>query len=419
MMKRGGPLALTVIFTTILIDFMGYLILVPVLPEYLESLNADRTDQGLAIGLYMFALVLALPIWGWVTDRVGRRPVLVTCLVGTSLSFALMANATSLQMFFVARVLQGVFGASVGTAQAYISDVTSGEGRARGFGLIGAAGSLGLLGGPLVGGLLYEVDPALVFQAPSVLALAAAAGAFFFLEESRSADYGSATWKDLLRSAVPAPLLIIFGVHRPRILLYLYLFFHFFVAFGAVEAMFPNYARERFGWEPREVGLFLSGIAIVMAVTQVRIGSLISWIGEFPLLLGGLALAGTALVAMRDVSSAWMLYGAGLGLAVGFGVVVPTFTTLFANACETVPDSGAYHAHSQAMLNLGRGTGSVLGGLVAQSLSYQTPFFLAGLTVLASIGLVVVGLPLLRAPKPATGARPASGESSSKAARIP
>ena len=232
--KRGGPIAIGVIFTTIVIDFMGYLLLVPVLPGHLRSLGADPTDQGLIIGLYMFVLVLALPIWGWIGDRLGRRPVLVTCLLGTSLSFALMANAQSLWLFYVARILQGIFGASVGTAQAYISDLTSEEERARGFGLIGAAGSLGLFTGPALGGVLYQIDPSLAFQAPSFLALLAFAGAALFLPESRGPDFGSATWMALVRSAVPAPLLILVGVHQPRILLFLYLFFHIFVAFGAV-----------------------------------------------------------------------------------------------------------------------------------------------------------------------------------------
>ena len=158
-LKRGGPIAIGVIFTTIVIDFMGYLLLVPILPGHLGSLGADPADQGWIIGLYMFVLVLALPIWGWIGDRLGRRPVLVTCLLGTSVSFALMANADSLWVFYLARVLQGIFGASVGAAQAYISDLTTEEDRARGFGLIGAAGSLGLFAGPALGGVLYEISP--------------------------------------------------------------------------------------------------------------------------------------------------------------------------------------------------------------------------------------------------------------------
>jgi MFS transporter, DHA1 family, tetracycline resistance protein len=408
-LPRGGPIAIGVIFTTIVIDFMGYLILVPVMPGHLRSLGADETDQGLIIGLYMFALVIALPIWGWIGDRLGRRPVLVTCLLGTSLSFALMANATSLWVFYFARVLQGVFGASVGTAQAYISDLTSEEDRARGFGLIGAAGSLGLFCGPALGGLLYEIDHDLPFQAPSLLALIAFAGAALFLPESRGPDFGSATWRALLRSSVPAPLLIVFGVHQPRILLYLYLFFHIFVAFGAVEAMFANYAEATFGWTSLRVGLFLTFIAVIMGVTQgLLIARLIGLFGERTLVAVGLGLAGAGMLALSGLRDLVSLGFAGLALAIGFGVVVPTFTSMFSRACGS-DETGAYHAHSQAMLNLGRGVGALVGGLLTKELNVLAPFFVGGLALMAALVIFALLLPMLRADSERQGGQPAAG----------
>ena len=396
-LRRGGRIALGVILTTILIDFMGYLLLLPVLPEHLKGLGARETsDQGLIIGLYMFALVVALPIWGWMADRVGRRPVLLTCLLGTSFSFALMAASQDLGLFYLARVLQGVFGASVGTAQAYISDLTREEDRARGFGLIGAAGSLGLLGGPALGGALYRVDPILPFQAPAVLAVVAAFGAALFLPESRGPSFGKAPAKDLLRSIVPAPLWILFGVHQPRILLYLYLFFHLFVAFGAVEAMFPNYFDVVFEWDPGQVGLFLTYVGLITAITQgLLIGRLIRVFGELPLVLGGLAIATGAMFALTQLSSLGLLALAGLALAVGFGAVVPTFTSMFSKACGD-DETGAFHAHSQAMLNLGRGVGAFLGGVVAGHLGAAAPFLLGSLALLGALGILGVASPWLR-----------------------
>ncbi len=408
-LERGGPIAIGVIFTTIVIDFMGYLLLVPVLPGHLGTLGADPTDQGWIIGLYMFVLVLALPIWGWIGDRLGRRPVLVTCLLGTSVSFALMANAETLWVFYLARVLQGIFGASVGAAQAYISDLTSEEDRARGFGLIGAAGSLGLFCGPALGGALYEIDPSLAFQAPALLALVAFAGAALFLPESRGPDFGSATWSALLRSSVPAPLLILVGVHQPRILLYLYLFFHIFVAFGAAEAMFANYAKEVFGWTAGQGGLFLTYIAVVSGLTQgFMITRLIGLFGERSLVTSGLALAAAAMLGIAGLHEVPMLLLAGFVLAVGFGLVVPTFTSMFSKVCGT-DETGAYHAHSQAMLSLGRGVGALLGGLLTKQISVAAPFFGGGLALLGGLAIFVLMQQILRVDGARRDREPAAG----------
>src|SRR5262245_21836264 len=109
--RRLRP-ALWVVFITLLLDVMGYGMLIPVLPTHLEGvLGADRTHQGLVISLYMLALVPALPVWGWMADRYGRRPVLIGCLAGTGVSFFVMAYTHSLWLFAAARILQGIFGA--------------------------------------------------------------------------------------------------------------------------------------------------------------------------------------------------------------------------------------------------------------------------------------------------------------------
>jgi len=395
-LRRGGPIAVGVIFTTILIDFMGYLFLVPVLPEFLASLGAkEKSHQGLIVALHMFAMVIALPIWGWIADRFGRRPVLLICLSGTAFSFWLMAQATDLSLFYVARILTGIFGASVGAAQAYISDLTRDEDRAKGFGLIGAAGSVGLLIGPALGGTLYKVDPSLLFLAPAGLALLAAAAAAFFLPESRGPDYGRARFGDLMRSAVPAPVWALFGVHDTRTLVYLYLFFHIFVAFGAVEAMFPNFANVAFGWDSGEVGFFLSYIAVVAAVTQgVLIGRLVRLSGEPALVVGGLAIAsiGMAGLAYSEIhSEGHILLGlGGLALAFGFGATVPTFTSLFSKACTARDESGAFHAHSQAMLNFGRGVGAYLGGVVAERIGAAAPLWMGSVALAGAFGLCLL-----------------------------
>ncbi len=122
--KRHRRLAVGIIFTTILIDFVGFSILIPVLPGFVERLGIDAFHIGLITALYALGLVLFLPLWGWISDRVGRRPVLLVSLLGTVFSFVMLAIAQTLTTVLIARFLGGFFGASIGTAQAYMTDLT-------------------------------------------------------------------------------------------------------------------------------------------------------------------------------------------------------------------------------------------------------------------------------------------------------
>jgi MFS family permease len=145
---------LLIVFVTILIDFVGFSVLVPVLPLYAERLGAAPHQVGLILAFYALAQLVFLPAWGWVSDRVGRRPVLLVSLLGTAISFALLAHADTIPMIYLARVLGGFFAASIGTAQAVVTDVTSAKERAGGMGTIGAAFGMGMILGPVLGGTL-------------------------------------------------------------------------------------------------------------------------------------------------------------------------------------------------------------------------------------------------------------------------
>ena len=136
---RSPRLVSAILFSIILIDFIGFSILIPVLPLYAQELGASPTEVGLMLALYSLGLVVFLPVWGWISDHIGRRPVLLVCLLGTAASFALLAVAETITAIYVARALGGFFGASIGTAQAYMTDITDEENRTRGMGLIGAA----------------------------------------------------------------------------------------------------------------------------------------------------------------------------------------------------------------------------------------------------------------------------------------
>jgi MFS transporter, DHA1 family, tetracycline resistance protein len=389
-------IAAGVIFATILLDFLGFSILIPVLPRHLLAFGASTFEVGLILALYMIALVLFLPFWGWIADRIGRKPVIVACLLGSAVSFALMAWADSLWMFYLARVLQGFFGTSVGAAQAYITDITSDDERTGGIGMMYAAASAGIVFGPAIGGLLYPVHPTLPFYAPAALAALACLGAALFLPESwptRTVDTG---WRNLLLVAVPTPLRILVGIHDNRTRAYLYLFLHFFAAFAALEAMFPLFASSRFGFAEWEVGLFLSFLGVALAITQgLLVGRLERAFGDVPLVIAGLALTGACMVGMSEAPSVALLLVLGLGAAVGNGLALPAFTSLFSKHCGRQDEKGEFLAHSQAMVQTGRGIGFIWGGAAFGALGPGAPFFLGGLGILGGLALFLLAQPLL------------------------
>jgi multidrug resistance protein len=379
-----------IIFATILIDFAGFSILIPVLPLFAQELGATDTEVGLLLALYSLGLVLFLPVWGWISDRIGRRPVLIICLFGTACSFAYLALAQSLAHLYVARALGGFFGASIGTAQAYMTDITDHDERARAMGLIGAAFGIGFVLGNLLGGTLQALHPGLPFYATAVLALASCILAVVFLPESRAPSAEPVAWSGLGRSLIPAPILLVVTAHSNRTRLYLYLFFHLFLAFSALEAMFAIYSSEEFGWTEINVGLFMAYLGIVIGVTQgMLIGPLTRISGAARVVEIGLALTGAGMLALPTVTGLVALMLTGAVISLGIGLVFPTFTSLFSKVCEA-HEAGEALGQSQAMAQTGRTLGAAVAGWLSQTVSHGAPITLGGLGMLAALALFLL-----------------------------
>ena len=149
---KKSPLAS--ILSIVFIDLIGFGMIIPILPLYAMRFQASEWQIGILLASYSFMQFLASPVLGWFSDRYGRKPVLLCSLIGSATGYILMANATSLAMLFMARILAGVAGASVGTASAYIADITPPENRSKRIGLIGAAFGIGFVLGPAIGGIL-------------------------------------------------------------------------------------------------------------------------------------------------------------------------------------------------------------------------------------------------------------------------
>ncbi len=378
---------LLVVFTTILIDFIGFTVLIPVLPLFAERLGASKLEIGLILTVYALAQLVFLPAWGWVSDRIGRRPVILVSLFGTVCSFVVLAFADSIGMIYFARVLAGFFAASIGTAQAVVTDVTTPTDRASGMGIIGAAFGAGMVVGPVLGGLTAGIDEKAPFYSVAGLALLNFAVAWFRLPESRPARLRAPGIAELRQSLIPTPVRLIFAVHDRRIALFLYLFFHIFTAFAVLEGLVTVYAGERFGKDALDVGLLFMWIGVVLFVTQgLLLRRIVGSVSEPRLVALGLLAMGVGLFLLALVPSFGWIYLVGSLIAFGNGITFPSFTSLYSKACE-VENAGELLGQGQAMGTTGRIVGPALGGLVMDHFWLGAPFLIAGAMMIAALFL--------------------------------
>ena len=204
---------LGIICLTVFIDLIGFGIVIPILPRYAERFGAHETIVGLLLGTYSLMQFISSPILGKISDRVGRRPVLIISLLATSGGFAIMGFAQTLVWLFVGRIVPGLSGGNISTAQAYMADITEPEERSHVMGLIGAAFGLGFVFGPAIGGLLSLISPSAPFLFASGLALVNAALAFVRLPESLPPEHRVAT-----KERAPIGQVFKHGWHLPALM---------------------------------------------------------------------------------------------------------------------------------------------------------------------------------------------------------
>ena len=392
---RRRRLTLAVVFVTILIDFVGFSVLIPVLPLFADRLGASSFQIGWIVALYGLAQLVFLPVWGWVSDRVGRRPVILISLLGTAVSFAVLAAATTIPVVYAARALTGLFAASIGAAQAVVTDLTRPAERASGMGMIGVAFGGSLVVGPAAGGALAALHEQAPFYAIVVVAGANFLLAWRWLPESRPASLPRPPWRDLARTFVPTPLRLLTRVHDRRIALFLVLFFVFFAAFAVVEAMGTLYLGRRFDATELDAALVFAWIGLFLVGTQAGLlGRLVDSFGEVRLLVFGFALMAVGIAAVAAVPAYGWFFAIGPVIAVGNGLGFPAFTSLFTKACRA-EEAGELLGQSNSMATAGRIVGAVGGGALMSDRFLAAPFLAASVLLVAGLVLFLALRPLL------------------------
>ncbi len=310
-MVKNRKAAIGFIFITLLIDVTGLGLIIPVVPKLIEDLLHTTNISKVALfgGLLTFSYAimqfLFAPVLGNLSDKYGRRPVLLFSLLGFGLDYVLLAFAPSIGWLFVGRIIAGITGASMTTASAYIADISTPETRAQNFGMIGAAFGLGFIVGPMIGGLLGELGPRIPFLVAAGLALLNAAYGYFVLPESldvsnrRSFDWKRAnpisSLKNLSRFPAVAGLIISF--------------FLIYVASHAVQSNWSYFNIEKFKWSPKMIGISLAVVGVLVSLVQgVLVRFVNPKIGNEKSVYVGLGLYTIGLVLFGLASQSWMMF---------------------------------------------------------------------------------------------------------------
>jgi MFS transporter, DHA1 family, tetracycline resistance protein len=394
---RWPPLAF--IFVTVFVDMVGYGLVIPLLPFYAREYAAGAALVGLLGSLYAATQFVGGPFLGGLSDRTGRRPVLVVCLLGASIAYLLLGLAETLFLLFAAVVLAGAAGGTQATAQAYIADSTSPEHRARGLGLIGAAFGLGLMAGPAMGGLLSLYSLHAPAFAAAALALTNAAFGFLVLPESLSP--GLRTPTPLRRLNPLSQLRGVMGIRGIR--WFLLAVFLLNLSFAGLLTNFPLFSNVRFGWDAPANAFFFAFVGVCAVLTQgLLIGRLQPRFGEERLLIGGLSVMAVGLGLVAVVPYGPLLYPVVGVLAVGVGLAIPALTALISRRVSG-REQGRVMGGLQAVISVTLIVGPVVAGLAFDHLGVPAPYWIGA--VLAALALLAASVALLPEHRPSPAKR--------------
>lgn len=395
-MRRPGQGA---IFLTVFLDLLGFGMVIPLLPLYAEEFRASGLQIGLLTASFSLMQFAFNPFWGRLSDRVGRRPVLLASLAGSVVSMAILGAAGSLATLFLARILAGVAGANISTAQAYMADITGPEDRARGMGKIGMALGFGFVLGPAFGGFLSRWGAGAPGWAASGLSLVALLWVFVRLPESLAAEMRSPP----RRPFDPEQWRRAFG--RAQTALPILLFFVVTFGFTGLEMAFSLFAKHRLHFSREEIGLVFARVGLVIAATQgILLGPLQRRFGERRLSFAGVLLLAVGTATLPFCAPHPVLREVGLVIvAFGVGINTPSLSSLVSRGAARDEQGGTLGVH-HSMASLARATGPFWAGFMYDGLGRSAPFVSGGAIIF--LGWALFAFPLLRL-RPAGDAIPA------------
>jgi DHA1 family tetracycline resistance protein-like MFS transporter len=377
-----SPLGIVILI--VLVDLLGFSLVMPLLGPFAEQYGFREWQIGLLFSAYPVCQLVAGPILGRLSDRYGRRPLLILSQAGTALSFLILGLTRDFRVMLLARMLDGASGGNILVAQAYVADVTAPEDRSRGMGLIGMAFGLGFVLGPALGGALLSLPLSEVWRLriPFLVAAAFSTAAWVLvltrLPESRPHDLSPretarvVSWRGFMDT-----------VSLPGIGQLVAIGFLAVLAFAAFEGTFALFLKRRMGWNPRTAAFAFAGMGLLMAVVQGGlIRRLVPRFGEIPLVLAGLVLAASGFAGISLCSNVPELACSMLLLGVGQGVLSPSIAGLLSRRTPLSEQGAVFGTYTSAQT-------------LARMISYSSANILLGKVSTAAPYLGSVGIEIV------------------------
>lgn len=381
---------LLVIFITMFIDLVGFGVAIPVLPDYAKNeFGASPFTIGWLVASYSIMQFIAAPFLGQLSDKYGRRPILLISLLGTSVAALITGLAWTLPILFFGRIFDGFTGGNISTAQAYIADVTSKENRAKGMGLIGAAFGLGFVFGPAIGGILSKINAHAPFFFVSALAFSNATLLYFILPEP--AKKSAEPSREFQRNRLVE---IFESLKNPKFGTLTAVYFFLVTAFSIMSYAFVLYTLERFGYRPEQNGYIFAFIGIIAVIFQGGlVGKLTRRFGENALTIAGCLLMAASFFAIPyiypDSGGLLALLAVSAFLAIGNSMATPAVQSLVSkNSSEA--EQGKSLGVVQSGASLARAIGPALGGVLLNNAMSQVDDFTVQRTFWTAAAIMIV-----------------------------
>lgn len=389
---RPGPTLriMAILFLIIFMDLVGFGLLLPLLPFYVQRVGAGPETITLVLGLYSVGQFIAAPLWGRLSDSLGRKPVLAATSFGLAVSYVMLAYADTLILLIAARLFGGVMAGNIAAAQAYISDITTPATRAKGMGLLGAAFGLGFIFGPAIGGVLGGSDVATAdFVSPALAAAAvtliAAVGVLVFLKESLEPHQRAARRE---RAELPWRQKLAAAFGRRELVMLTVAGFLTITAWALFETVFALWANAVLDYGPAHIGYVLTFIGVISVIIQGgAIGALTRRFGERALAIAAVVFlaAGYIALALATTPSAMVLACGALGI--GSALFNPSLSSLVSLEAAD-GERGAVLGVYQSATALARVVGPAFSGLVFAQWGPPAPFAVAAALIAPALGLL-------------------------------
>ncbi|HVS30812.1 MAG TPA: MFS transporter [Thermoanaerobaculia bacterium] len=385
--------SLLVLFLTVFVDLIGFGMIIPFLPFYAREYGASGVVVGAVVGIYSIMQFFFAPVWGRLSDRIGRRPVLLISLTASLLGYLLFAFARSLPMLFASRIVAGAGGGNIGVAQAYITDVTTDRERARGMGLIGAAFGIGFIVGPPLSGFLSSAGTRLHFHgnllpglAAAALSLTALSIAIFVLGESRKPgmmlqkrippQFDGRLWRHMAQHSVLAA--VMGGL------------FLTLLAVAGMETSVTLHARDRFEFRAIDMAWFFLFMGVIVGGIQgAFIGRFAKAVGEKKLIIIGTLSFTAGLAAVPTVFNVPLLYAVAFFIAIGQALTYPSMTSLVSKAAPE-NERGSMLGLATSVGSLARFIGPVFSGYLYDRAGVRGAFY--GAAIMTSVAFLIAFL---------------------------